>query len=115
VKRFRTLLPALDPRREDFFTKPIEVKRIYHPVWMMRQVRVCERDETTQYRVFECVRCRTEVMWTQGGAAERESGARKGSRSSSPSRLAPIGSIGWSKRACQWPISTAAARAAPRC
>jgi hypothetical protein len=34
--------------------------------WMTRQVRICERDETTRYRVFECVRCHTEVMWKPG-------------------------------------------------
>jgi hypothetical protein len=34
--------------------------------WMMQQVRVYERDGTTRYRVFECVRCHTEVMWTPG-------------------------------------------------
>jgi hypothetical protein len=34
--------------------------------WMMQQVRVYERDVTTRYRVFECVRCHTEVMWTPG-------------------------------------------------
>jgi hypothetical protein len=29
---------------------------------MMRQVRVCERDDT-RYRVLECARCQTELMW----------------------------------------------------
>jgi hypothetical protein len=30
---------------------------------MMRQVRVRKRDETT-YRVFKCVRCEAELMWS---------------------------------------------------
>src|ERR1700722_20633313 len=36
---------------------------------MMRQVRICVRAEPTQatrYRVFECVRCHAELMWTPG-------------------------------------------------
>jgi hypothetical protein len=34
--------------------------------WMMRQVRVGERDEPTRVRVFECARCHTELIWTPG-------------------------------------------------
>ena len=34
--------------------------------WTMRQVRVCERDETTRVRVFECARCRRELIWAPG-------------------------------------------------
>jgi hypothetical protein len=34
--------------------------------WMMRQVRICDGDGTSRCRVFECVRCHTEVMWTPG-------------------------------------------------
>jgi hypothetical protein len=36
---------------------------------MMRQVRICVRAEATQatrYRVFECVRCHAELMWSPG-------------------------------------------------
>ena len=32
--------------------------------WMMRQVRICVREQATRYRVFECVRCHAELMWT---------------------------------------------------
>jgi hypothetical protein len=31
--------------------------------WM---VRVCVREDATRYRVFECVRCHAELMWTPG-------------------------------------------------
>jgi hypothetical protein len=37
--------------------------------WTMRQVRICVREQDTQatrYRVFECVRCHAELMWTPG-------------------------------------------------
>jgi hypothetical protein len=31
--------------------------------WMMRQVRVSEKDQTPRARVFECVRCHTSMIW----------------------------------------------------
>jgi hypothetical protein len=34
--------------------------------WMMRQVRVSEGDHTPRVRVFECMRCHTEMIWTPG-------------------------------------------------
>jgi hypothetical protein len=34
--------------------------------WMMRQVRVSEGDQSPRVRVFECVRCHTEMIWTPG-------------------------------------------------
>ena len=42
--------------------------------WMMRQVRVCERDETTKVRVFECARCHRELIWTPN-ADQRDEGS----------------------------------------
>jgi hypothetical protein len=39
--------------------------------------RVCVR-ETTRYRVFECVRCHAELMWTPGSSGTRKWPARKG-------------------------------------
>jgi hypothetical protein len=52
---------------------------------MMRQVRVRERDETT-YRVFECVRCHAELMWTPGVIRSAEVTRDK----STASRSAPV-------------------------
>jgi hypothetical protein len=33
-------------------------------MWMMRQVRVSEGDQSPRVRVFECVRCHAEMIWT---------------------------------------------------
>jgi hypothetical protein len=40
--------------------------------WVMRQVRICVREQATRatratrYRVFKWVRCHAELMWTPG-------------------------------------------------
>ena len=46
--------------------------------WMMRQVRFCVREEVqaTRYRVFECVRCHAELIWTPGMGQSVEEVAR---------------------------------------
>jgi hypothetical protein len=54
--------------------------------WTMRQVRVCERDNTAKVRVFECARCHTEAIWTP--AADQR---RRGAREQDALRLASVG------------------------
>jgi hypothetical protein len=57
--------------------------------WMMRQVRICMREQATsatRYRVFECMRCHAELMWTPG----MDRNVEEASRENHSFRLVPV-------------------------